>query len=105
MLKIYIFTKIFGLKRQTNAFLEVYLFSNNKKENNIEINFINGAKILMKKISNQSEILELKERIKGKYEIITEPGEYGISVLINGKEVSDKVINLNNGLNKINIEL
>ena len=101
----YVFTKIFGLKRQTNAFLEVYLFSNNKKENNVEINFVGGAKILMKKISAQSEIMELKERIKGKYEIITEPGEYGISVLINGKEVSDKVINLNNGLNKINIEL
>jgi len=101
----YVFTKIFGLKRQTNAFLEVYLFSNSKKENNVEINFVGGAKILMKKISDQSEIMELKERIKGKYEIITEPGEYGISVLINGKEVSDKVINLNNGLNKINIEL
>ena len=101
----YVFTKIFGLKRQTNSFLEVYLFSNSKKEDNFEINFINGAKILLRQIGNESQILELKERIKGKYEIIAEPGDYIINVLINGKEVSNKDINLNSGLNKINIEL
>ena len=89
----------------TNSFLEVYLFSNSKKEDNFEINFINGAKILMRQIGNESQILELKERIKGKYEIIAEPGDYIINVLINGKEVSNKDINLNSGLNKINIEL
>ena len=59
----------------------------------------------MRQIGNESQILELKERIKGKYEIIAEPGDYIINVLINGKEVSNKDINLNSGLNKINIEL
>ena len=48
------------------------------------------------------QILELKERIKGKYEIIAEPGDYMINVFMNWKEVSNKVINLNSGLNKIN---
>ena len=54
---------------------------------------------------NNSETFELKEKIKGKYEIITEPGEFEIKVSINGKEVASKEINLNSGLNKINFEL
>ena len=103
--KNYVLSKIFVLKRQVNAFLEVYLFSNEKKDNKIEINFINGSKILLKKIGNNTEILELKEKIKGKYEIITEPGEFEVNVLLNGKEVASKEIILNSGLNKINIEL
>ena len=103
--KNYIFSKIFGLKRQINAFLEVYLFSNEKKDNKIEINFINGAKILLKKIGNNSEVSELKEKIKGKYEIITQPGKFEVNVLLNGKEVASREIILNSGLNKINIEL
>ena len=103
--KNYTFSKIFGLKRQNNAFLEVYLFSNEKKDDKIEINFIKGAKISLKKIGNNSETFELREKIKGKYEIITEPREFEIKVSINGKEVASKEINLNSGLNKINFEL
>jgi len=103
--KNYTFSKIFGLKRQSNAFLEVYLFSNEKKDDKIEINFIKGAKISLKKIGNNSETVQLKEKIKGKYEIVTDPGEYEIKVSVNGKEVALKEISLNNGLNKINLEL
>ena len=103
--KNYTFSKIFGLKRQNNAFLEVYLFSNEKKDDKIEINFIKGAKISLQKIDNNSETFELKEKIKGKYEISTEPGEFEIKVSINGKEFASKEINLNSGLNKINFEL
>ena len=103
--KNYVFSKIFGLKRQIKAFLEVLLFSNEKKDNNIEINFINGAKILLKKNNNNIEALELNEKIKGKYEIITEPGLAEICIIINGKEIVSKEINLNNGLNTINIEI
>ena len=47
----------------------------------------------------------MKEKIKGKYEIITDPGEFEIKVSVNGKEVALKKINLNSGLNKINFEL
>ena len=45
----YIFNKIFGLKKQTNAYVEVYLFSNEVKENKCEINFISGAKVFLRK--------------------------------------------------------
>ena len=103
----YIFNKIFGLKRQINAYVEVYLFSNEVKDNKIDINFINGAKVLLKKIGEQNEITEyeLKENIKGKYEIQAEPGIGNIVVFQNGKEVISKQVSLDNGINKINIEL
>jgi len=103
--KNHIFSKIFGLKRQINAFLEIFLFSNENKDNNIEINFIEGAKILLKKNRNNNEVLELKEKIKGKYEIITEPGQAEICVVVKGKEIASREIILNNGLNAINIEI
>ena len=101
----YVFNKIFGLKRQINAYVEVYLFSNEVKNNKFEINFINGAKVLLKKIGQQEEVYELKENIKGRYEIITDPGYGVINVIKNGKEIASKEVSLNNGLNKINIEL
>ena len=103
--KIYVLNKIFGLKRQTNAFLEVYLFSNEKKDNNLEINFINGAKILLKKKDNNEGVFEMKEKIKGKYVIIIEPGEMEMNVFLNDKNIVQKEVNLNSGLNKINIEI
>ena len=103
--KKYVFNKIFGLKRQNNAFLEVYVFSNELKNNNIEINFIKGAQIFLKKKENEEETFELEEKMKGKYEIIIEPGEVEIHVIIKGKEIIKKEIYLNSGLNKINIEL
>ena len=99
------FSKIFGLKRQTNAFLEIYLFSNKNKDNKFEIDFIDGAKILLKRKNNNSDILELSEKMKGKYEIITEPGEVQINVIIQGKEKYNKDLILNNGLNTLRIEL
>ena len=101
----YVFSKIFGLKRQTNAFLEIYLFSNKNKDNKFEIDFIDGAKILLKRKNNNSDILELSEKMKGKYEIITEPGDVQINVIIQGKEKYNKDLILNNGLNTLRIEL
>ena len=103
--KIYVFNKIFGLKRQNNAFLEVFLFSNEQKDNKIEINFIKGAKILLRRKESETETFELQENIKGKYEISTEPGEGEIKVILNGKEIVNKDINLNYGLNQINLEI
>ena len=100
----YIFNKIFGLKRQISAYVEVYLFSNEKKDNKFEINFISGANVFLKKNGEEEEI-ELKESIKGKYEIITEPGPGIIVAIQNGKEIANKEVSLNNGLNKYNIEL
>ena len=101
----YIFNKIFGLKRQLNAYIEVYLFSNELKDNKFEINFISDATVLFKKNGEENENFELKENIKGKYEMTIEPCSGAIIVIRNGKEVACKEISLNNGLNKINIEL
>ena len=101
----YIFNKIFGLKRQTNSYVEVYLFSNEIKNNKVEINFIKGATVILKKIGEQGEEYELKENINGRYEISTIPGAGIIIVIKNGKEVASKEVSLINGLNKINIEL
>ena len=101
----YIFSKIFGLKRQLNAYVEVYLFSNELKDNKFEINFISGANVIFKRNKEQGEELELKENIKGRYEIEIEPCNGIIIVIQNGKEVANKEVSLNNGLNKINIEL
>jgi hypothetical protein len=101
----YIFSKIFGLKRQVNAYIEVYLFSNTVKDNKFEINFISGAKVLLKKNGETEDVVELKENIKGRYDIVVEPC-YGVIVVIqNGKEIASKEVALNNGLNKVNIEI
>ena len=101
----YIFNKIFGLKRQLNAYLEVYLFSNVLKDNKYEINFIKEAYVIFKKTGEQDEVYELNEKIKGKYEIEIEPCSGVIIVIQNGKEVANREVTLNNGLNQINLEL
>ena len=101
----YIFNKIFGLKRQLNAYLEVFLFSNVLKDNKYEINFIKEANVLFKKTGEQDEVYELNEKIKGRYEIEIEPCSGVIIVIQNGKEVASREITLNNGLNQINLEL
>ena len=103
----YIFNKIFGLKKQTNAYVEVYLFSNEVKENKCEINFISGAKVFLRKTGEEDKEyqFELKEVIKGKYEIKTEPGLCDIIVIQNDKEVAHKEVSLNIGINKMNFEI
>ena len=101
----YIFNKVFGLKRETNSYVEVYLFSNETKDNKFEINFIKGATVILKKMGEQGDELELKENINGRYELSTEPGAGIIIVILNGKEVANREVSLNYGLNKINIEL
>ena len=112
----YLLNKIFGLKRQIDAFVEVYLFS--KHENSdftSDINLISDARVvLIKKFFETGEIvsgnvdeLELEENknIKGRYEIVTEAGEAELNVNKHGYESIFKKIKLKNGINKINIEL
>lgn len=103
----YIFNKIFGLKKQTNAYVEVYLFSNEMKDNKCEINFISGAKVLLRKAGEEYKEcqFELKEVIKGKYEIETEPCLCDIIVIQNDKEVAHKEVSLSIGINKMNFEI
>ena len=113
----YIFSKIIGLKRQIDAYVEVYLFSKGKNENNdfSGVNLITGARVvLIKKFFDSGDIvsgnvdefdLEENKKIKGRYEIITVPGEAELNVFKQGYENVYKQIYLKNGINKINIEL
>ena len=104
----YVINKIFGLKRQIDAFLEVLVFKNIKDNEKIDIDFMSGLKVIFKKIgeqNNEEYQIELNENIKGKYEIVTEPCFGEISVIQNGKEIAKKSVSLNTGLNKINFEL
>ena len=113
--KNYLLNKIFGLKRQIDAFVEVYLFSKNEKNDFSGINLISDAKVvLIKKFFESGDILsgnvdelELEENknIKGRYEIVTEAGDAELNVIKKGYENIYKKIKLKNGINKINIEL
>ena len=111
----YNLNKIFGLRRQVDSFVEVFLFSKGKKNQNdfTGINLIEGATVtLVKKFFDSGDggnvdEFELTENknIKGRYEIITVPGHAELNVVKNGYENITKEINLRAGINKINIEL
>lgn len=113
----YIIHKIIGLKRQIDAYVEVYLFSKGKNENNdfTSVNLISGARvILIKKFFESGDIvsgnvdefdLEENKKIKGRYEIVTVPGEAELNVFKQGYDNIYKQIKLKNGINRINIEL
>lgn len=113
--KNYLLNKIFGLKRQIDAFVEVYLFSKNEKNDFSGINLISDAKVVLIKkffesgdiVSGNVDELELEENknIKGRYEIVTEAGDAELNVSKKGYENIYKKIKLKNGINKINIEL
>ncbi len=111
----YLLNKIFGLKRQIDAFVEVYLFSKNEKNDFSGINLISDARVVLIKkffesgdiVSGNVDELELEENknIKGRYEIVTEAGEAELNVSKKGYNNIYKKIKLKNGINKINIEL
>ena len=113
--KNYLLNKIFGLKRQIDAFVEVYLFSKNEKNDFTGINLISDARVVLIKkffesgdiVSGNVDELELEENknIKGRYEIVTEAGDAELNVIKKGYENIYKKIKLKNGINKINIEL
>ena len=111
----YLLNKIFGLKRQIDAFVEVYLFSKNDKKDLSGINLVSGARVVLIKkffesgdiVSGNVDELELEENknIQGRYEIVTEAGEAELNVIKKGYDNIYKKIKLKNGINKINIEL
>ena len=111
----YTINKIFRLKRQIDAYLEVYLYSNNNKVEHKMKLIENARVILIRNYSNEivglnsqlEDKFELKESeiVRGRYEIITTPGTMRITVHKIGYQPIDKVIELKCGENKINIEL
>jgi hypothetical protein len=112
---VYTLNKLFGLKRQIDSYLEVFVYSNKNKDNEFDMELIDDAKVSIKRknyddnelYSGNEDIFELKksENVKGRYEIITTPGLVEIIVFKIGYEEVCKEINLKCGENKFNIEL
>ena len=109
---LFVMNKIFGLRRQIDAFVEVYLYST--KESEVDMELISKAKVnLIRRYGNDGmnqlceDVFELTESeiVKGRYEIITTPGRMTLSVMKEGYEKITKEIELKCGENKINIEL
>ena len=107
----YLLNKIFGLKRQIDAFVEVYLFSKNDKNDLSGINLVSGARVVLIKkffesgdiVSGNVDELELEENknIQGRYEIVTEAGEAELNVIKKGYENIFKKIKSNIYINYI----
>jgi len=112
---VYTLNKLFGLKRQIDSYLEVFVYSNKNKNDEFDMELIDDAKVSIKRknydenelYSGNEDIFELKksENVKGRYEIITTPGLIEIIVFKIGYEEVCKEINLKCGENKFNIEL
>lgn len=110
-------TKYFGLKRQTNSYLEIYLYFNLDKDD-FNMQLISGADVTLRKaldgvtidtaFFDESEITMLvkeNKKIKGRHEIVSQPGKYFVEINKNGYESVRKEIELKSGENKYNIEL
>ena len=111
----YTMNKVFGLKRQIDAYLEVYIYAS-KGNDEFDMDLIQGAKVyLMRKYnsdivglnSQMEDKLELKENlyVKGMYEIITTPGTMRLIIVKDGYHQTEKVVELKRGENKVNVEL
>jgi predicted RNA binding protein with dsRBD fold (UPF0201 family) len=107
--------KFIGLHKQNNSYVQVYVYYQNpvKKEDEM----ISNTDVIIHSAANTSEekLLfeeqELKVKLKenknvlGRYEAVVVPGKYTLSVNKKGFDLIRKMININSGENKINIEL
>ena len=110
--KLFTYNRIIGLTKQIDSYVQVFIYFINEEGKN---ELINEAKVtLIRKYFgdndlylNDIEEFNFKENknIKGRYEIITTPGECIIKVFKIGFEETSKEVNLKLGENKINIEL
>jgi hypothetical protein len=112
--------KYIGLKEQTSAYLEVYVYEqggNNNIENNIntEMKHIPEAEVYLKKCKENIDNY-LMDDLEGKFKIVENTktgrfesnlvvGNYIVEAYKKGYNNYRKEINLTNGLNKVNIEL
>ncbi len=111
--------KFVGLRRQTQAYVEIYIYNNLLTDNaeNEEFNYqnISGSHVSIRRCTEHTgenffddeNRLEVKEnkKIKGRHEIITTPGKYILEIRKAGFELTKKDIILECGENKINVEL
>jgi hypothetical protein len=110
--KLFTYNRIIGLTKQIDSYVQVFIYFINEEGTN---ELIDNAKVtLIRKYFgdndlylNDIEEFNFKENknIKGRYEIITTPGECIIKVFKIGFEETSKEVNLKLGDNKINIEL
>ena len=108
---LYMMNKIFGLRRQIDSFVEVYIYST--KENELDMELISKAKVnIVRRYGSDSmnmceDVFHLKESdtVKGRYEIVTTPGRMTLNVIKEGYEKITKEVELKCGENKINIQL
>ena len=109
---LYTLNKTIGIRKQINAYLEVFIFSNKNNDDDMEL--ISDAKVsIIKKLNEEEmysgyeETYQLNENpnIKGRYDIIIPPGNIEIKVYKEGYNSISKEIEVKSGENKINIEL
>ena len=110
--KLFTYNRIIGLTKQIDSYVQVFLYFINEEGKN---ELINNAKVtLIRKYFGDNDLylnddeefnFEENKNIKGRYEIITTPGECIIKVFKIGFEETSKEVNLKLGENKINIEL
>lgn len=107
--------KFIGLHKQNNSYVQVYVYYQNPSKKEDEM--ISDTDVIIHSAANTSEekLLfeeqELKVKLKenknvlGRYEAVVVPGKYTLSVNKKGFDLIRKMININSGENKINIEL
>ena len=110
--KLFTYNRIIGLTKQIDSYVQVFIYFINEEGTN---ELIDNAKVtLIRKYFGDNDLylndneefnFEENKNIKGRYEIITTPGECIIKVFKIGFEETSKEVNLKLGENKINIEL
>jgi hypothetical protein len=115
--KILNIQKFYGLRRQTHAYAEFYIYHNqHENENELNLNNVSGAEVIIRRSTENlvennffddenKLILNENKKIKGRHEAITMPGKYILEVSKKGFDYVRKEIELFPGENKINVEL
>jgi hypothetical protein len=104
--------KFIGLSPQTNGFLEIFVYSEDRSD---ESKLIPNATVIIERntgdhflgdneMANKIQLKE-NENHEGRFESSLIPGEYIIEVIKNGYEKVKKIVKLEAGDNKVNIQL
>lgn len=106
--------KFYGLRRQTHAYVEVYIYQENE---DLNLQLITGSEVMLRRCTDghtldntffddeNKLILHENKKIKGRHEIVTSSGKYMVEVYKKGFDHVRKEIELTAGENKVNVEL
>jgi hypothetical protein len=94
------FSKFLGLRRQTDSFVEIFIYFNiSQQPEEYNLQLITGSEVILKRCTDNimdnalfeasENKLTVKENkiIKGRYEIVTVPGRYIMEICKNGYDV------------------